>query len=75
MTRGKSGRTKVDTPGIPAGMAECNICGQRMPANQEAMLSHVVLKHPYDMLTSKSFTEPLINWAFNLGMNLAGKFR
>jgi len=75
MIRGRSNKRKLNVSDIPAGLAECNICGERMPAEQEAMLFHLADKHPLDVLTSKSFALPLIDWAFDLGANLAGKFR
>lgn len=53
--------------------AECNICKEKIPANDQAMMFHLVMRHPMDLVTSKSFIEKASGFFYNLGGALADK--
>jgi hypothetical protein len=55
--------------------AECNICGQRMPASDEMMYVHIVTRHPLELLAHPKFQRSAATLAFQLGARVAEMFR
>lgn len=53
--------------------AECNVCKEKIPATDQAMMYHLVTKHPMDLVTSKSFIEKASGFFYKLGGALADK--
>jgi hypothetical protein len=63
---------------IKRNLAECHLCGKKIPENKMTMLSHLIEFHPLELLTSESFRglfSSLSESSFNFGNQLAKIFR
>lgn len=63
---------------IKKNLAECLLCGKKIPEAKMTMLSHLIEFHPIELLTSEYFRglfSSLSESSFNVGNQLAKIFR